>query len=146
MISVAAAANKSHIITTQANRLGEAHRRFGLFVRLILRIYFYEKCNPDFFFPPAGCDVFFSSQSWSTVSDLIKPSFLWQCLLLPAKINVVFLLLLHPLLTVVACFCLKLEKYNILCKTLGRNTMLRSQSLHLVHKIGQAYSCSVDLL
>lgn len=34
MITVAAAANKSHIITKQADRVGEALRRFGLFVRL----------------------------------------------------------------------------------------------------------------
>lgn len=34
MITVAAVANKSHIITKQAIGFGEALRRFGLFVRL----------------------------------------------------------------------------------------------------------------
>lgn len=60
---MAAAANKSHIITIQANWLGEALRRFGLFVRFkdlflclshVTQIVFFlstsSGCDGSFFF------------------------------------------------------------------------------------------------
>lgn len=59
VITVAAAANKSHIITKQANRLREALRRFGLFVRLMDLFLCLSHVTQIAFFFSAPCDVFF---------------------------------------------------------------------------------------
>lgn len=58
MITVPAAANKSHIITTPANRLWEALGRFGLFVRLKDLFLCLSHVTQIVYFFSAGCDVF----------------------------------------------------------------------------------------
>lgn len=60
MITVAAVANKSHIITKQAIGLREALRRFGLFVRLKDLFLCLSHATQIVVFFLAGCDVFFS--------------------------------------------------------------------------------------